>query len=1123
MRQLLQIGLISIVLVRGGFAQDSGLGGVITDPAGQAVSGANITLLNQSTGFQREAKTTDGGVYGFYGLTPGQYRVSISKTGFEPVVREQIQVQVGATQRFDAALQIQGASQSVEIAEDVPLLDADRPSLATEVSSRQYDQLPLVQQGRIRSPVAFVNLAPSVLGGIQLTGAENTSATNYIQVNGSQTQTTELYLDGVQAGRSRPLRQGSYNENAPAVDAIREFRFISTLLPADYGKSGAAVGTFSMKSGSNRLHGSLYEYLRNNALDAQPWGSATRLFTRQNEFGGTAGGPVRIPRVYNGANRTFFFFSYGGSRKRGADAVQLLKIPTPAQIAGNFSGFSTIYDPASTTLDSTGTRYTRTPFPNNIVPARSIDPVAAAVAKYYPAPNLSGARNYSGYSGEKLLDIDAEAARFDHQLDERNQITASFVFTYLPRIVVQTALPAPLIGGQNQPARTNTAQTHWITTPSAHFVNRFSVAMNRYVSPSAPIDNAAVAPLAIGLKGIDSTAPPTITFANSYATVSQNTLQYQTENTFILRDVAYLTIRSHQLRFGGEYRVSQYNDYTPTPASSTLSISNLETALPTSTSNTGDAFASFLLGQVDAATQALPVGLANRQKYAGFFVQDDWKLLPHLTMNLGFRWEFQMPPFEKVGRNSIVSLTTPNPAAGNLPGALLFGGKGNGTSAFGANDFSGIGPRIGLAWQLQPKTVLRGGYGIYYSDLGLTLITAGFQPQASYATPNAGITPAFTLASGFPASQSLTLVQSPSLLNGQNASFYGSNATAMPRLQEWTVSLQRELGHNLLVEATYVGNKGTRLLDSQLSNINQLDPSKLSLGSLLTQNITSAAAVAAGIRAPYPGFTGTVAQALRPYPQYNTLTEIGAKRGASSYQAFQAVVKKRFSNGLSIDGSYVFSRFLGYNSPSATLPGAIDNVLQNAYDSKSEWALMPSDVKHALVINYVYELPFHYTRSRVIEQLISGWSIAAIHRYQSGFPLSILTTNSLPIFNRVLRPNQAADVDPATHISIGDFKLGYSTVINKAAFSAPTPFTFGTASPTDNRLRSFPVLNEDLTLTRRVKFPKGISLTLYGQFFNLLNRHRFTSIDTNFSSSTFGQPGGVSQPRFVQVGARMQF
>lgn len=1103
------------------FAQDAGLNGTVLDAVGRPVPSARVLVKNEQTGINRETNTTEAGVFGVNGLAPGAYAVTLNKDGFDSIERKGLILNVGAQLRLDMKLDVSANKQTINIVEAVPLVDADSPSLATEVSSRQYDQLPLVQQGRIRSPAAFVYLAPSVQGGLAMTGRENTSATNFIQVNGSQTLTTELYLNGVQAGRSRPRAAGSFNENAPAVDAIQEFRFISSLLPADYGKTGAAVGILSMKTGTNKLHGSVYEYLRNNILDAQPWGATQALFTRQNEFGATFGGPVVLPKLYNGRNRTFFFFSYGGSRKRGVDSLNLVRVATPEQIQGNFAGQPLIYDPATTAPDSTG-RLTRSAFPNNVIPRNRLDPVAQAIAKFYPAPNTAGTRNFSGFIGEKLLDIDAEAARVDHQINQRNQLSASFVFTYIPRIVVQSPLPAPLIGGQNQPARTNTGQLHWTLTPSARSLNRLSVALNRYVSPSAPIDNDAIAPAVIGLKGITSSAPPTIIFGNGYVTTAQNALQYQVENTYILRDVAYLTLGAQQLRFGGEYRVSQYNDYTPTPTSSSLGFSNLETALPTSAASTGDSFASFLLGQVSTAALNLPLGVSNRQKYFGFFLQDDWKLSSRFTLNLGIRWEMQLSPYEKVGRYSIVDLTAPNPGAGNRLGAVAFAGKSSTGSPFGDKDASAFGPRIGFAYRLTPKTVLRGGYGLYYSDIGLSFASAGFQAAANFATPDNGVTPAFVLSNGFPNSLSLTPTQNPSILNGQNADFLSSNATAMPRVQEWSLNLQRELPGKSVVEVTYIGNKGTRLLDSQMSNRNQLDPQYLSLGSLLTQNITSAAAVAAGIRAPYPGYTGTVAQALRPYPQYRTLTEVGAKEGASSYNALQLTYKKRLSAGFTLDASYVYSRLYGYHAPSGSLTGAVDNVLQNSFNRRAEWSLMPSDVRNAVVLNYVYNLPFR-SKQKALNALIGGWTIAAIQRYQSGFPLSILANNSLPIFNRVLRPNEVSGAERSTGISLSNWQQGSSALINRAAFSQPAAFTFGNAQPTYEGLRGFPVLSEDINLSKRISFTEQVAATLYGQFFNIFNRHRFTGIDTNLSNASFGQAGSVSQPRFVQLGVRIQF
>jgi hypothetical protein len=1120
------------LLVSGSFtratAQSTGLNGRVLDASGNAVPDVQVVATEIATGVTSMTRSTSAGVFDIFGLTPGAYTVEATKAGFAPARETGVSVTVSTVTKLDILLKVGSVEQSVSVTADASQLESNTASLATQISNKKFDDLALAQQGRIRSPVAFINLAPTVQGSYQLTGAENTSATNYIQVNGSQAQTTELYLDGVQAGRSRPLRQGSYNENAPSVDAIREFKVTTTLLPADYGHTGAAVGTFSMKSGTNRLHGSVYEYLRNNDFDAQPHGTTSPLFTHQNEFGATIGGPVVFPHLYNGRNRSFFFFSYGGSRKTGVDALQLLQIPTQAQIGGNFAGKNTIYDPATTRLDPTGKFFIRDPFPNNVIPANRIDAVAQKIAQYYPTPTpgLTGAKNYSTYSGEKLLNIDAEAARIDHQINDKNLVSGEFVFTYIPRIVVSTGLPSPLVGGQSQPARTNTGQAHWQWTPNVHALNQVALALNRYVSPSAPVSNAAIAPNLIGLPGISSSAPPSITFTNGYAATATNTLQYQVEDTYVLRDVFYLTAGAHQMRFGGELRRSQYNDYTPTPTSSSLAFSNLETANPTSQSSTGDAFASFLLGQVDSGALTLPLEIATRQNYAHFFAQDDWKVLPSLTFNLGLSYEFQSLPYEKANRSSIISLTTANSSAGNLPGATVFAGANART--FARSDYTGIGPRFGFAYQPLPSTVIRGGYGIYYSDTGLTIVTAGFQPQATYSSPNNGNTAAFVLASGFPTSSSLTPTLTPGLLNGQNGSFEANNADDLPRVQEWSLGIEQSFLKNWVLDLSYVGTHGTRLIDPQMSNVNQVDPKYLSLGSTLTQSVTSTAAIAAGITVPYTGFTGTVAQALRPYPQYKTLTSLAAKQGASAYNSLQVVLKKSISHGFTFDGNYTFSRNMGNFAPTSVLTGGVDNVLQNSFNPGAEWSVLPSDVRHALVLNYIYELPFGTGRAFMNKQrweraVFGGFSVSAIQRYQSGFPLSILATNNLPIFNRVLRPNIVAGVDPATHLSANQFNPSVNSVINKAAFSQPAAFSFGNARPTYSGLSNFPIYDEDLAVVRRFPIGEAVQGTFYLQAFNAFNRHRFTSIDTNFNDATFGQPSGVSQARLVQLGLRLQY
>ncbi len=1009
------------------------------------------------------------------------------------------------------------------------LLQPNTAETATTIGGKEYDQLPLVQQGRIRSPAAFVYLAPSVQGNIRLSGTENTSATNEIQVNGSQTQVTEILLEGLSAGKQRT--PGAFNESAPPVDAVREFKFTTTLLPADYGHTGAAVGSFSVKSGTNLLHGSLYEYFRNTALNAHPHGSAVNPPTHQNEFGATIGGPIVIPHVYDGHTRSFFFFSFGGSRKSGVDSLQLLTVPSAAELGGDFSGGATIYDPQTTRLDPTGTHYIRDPFPGNKIPSYRLDTVGKALAAYYPQVAKAGANNYSAYAGEKLLNPDIYTAKIDHQIAAAHRLSLTLVTNNIPRFRVDSALPDPLTAGIRQTAITKTARVNYDWIISANKLNSIAVGYNRFVDSQQPPSEDMDQIQKIGFGGIIGGAFPAITFTNGYATAGVNTAQRSVENSFQMKDIFSWAFANHSLRFGGEFRRTQLNDIVPGITQGTLGFSNKESADPNALSSTGDAFASLLLGQVDTGGIKEPLEIATRRSYGGLFAQDDWKATHRLTVNIGVRWEYQTVPSEAANHSSMVSLTTPNPTAGNIPGALIFAGSGagrSGQSTFASNDFSALSGRIGFAYQAMPSTVVRAGYGLFYSDNELTIVSNGFQPQTSFTTTNNGVSPAFVLQNGYPQNGSLQPTLSPGLINGQSGTYYQPNVAALPRLQEWTASVQQSLGQKWLFEMDYIGNHGSRLVDPQLANINQVNPIYLSLGSLLTQQANSTSAAAAGINLPYSGFSGTVAQALRSFPQYQALTAQSAKAGASIYNAMQVLLRRQFGSNLTLNANYTYSKNMGYSSPSYQGFDSVDNVLQNAYNPSAEWSVLPNDVRHALVLNYIYALPFgrgqrFLDQRGLVNTLAGGWSFTGVHRYQSGFPLSILTNNTLPIFNRVLRPNKVAGVDAATHISAGAYIPGVSRRINPAAFAQPAAFTFGNAAPTYGGLTSFPVFTEDLAAVKHFQVNDHLSWEFYGQFFNAFNHHRYTLIDTNLSDAGFGRGSSVSQPRYIQLGTRMQF
>ncbi len=1112
------------------WAQTAHLNGTVTDPQGSVVAGTSVSVINEATGVHRKTLSSASGVYDLPGLAPGRYTLRVEQPGFAILQRSGVTLEVDTITRVDLRLTVGNVDTTINVNDQPSLLQPNNAETATEIGNKEYDQLPLVQQGRIRSPAAFVYLAPSVQGNIRVGGSENTSATNEIQVNGSQTQVTEILLEGLSAGKQRT--PGAFNESAPPVDAIREFKFTTSLLPADYGHTGAAVGSFSVRSGTNQIHGSLYEYFRNTDLNAHPHGSAINPPTHQNEFGVTIGGPIVIPHVYDGHNRSFFFFSFGGSRKSGVDSLQLLTVPSAAELSGNFSGGPTIYDPQTTRLDPTGTHYIRDAFPNNRIPSERIDRVGRAIAAYYPQVGKGGANNYSAYSGEKLLNPDIYTFKIDHQIAAAHHLSLTLVTNDIPRFRVDSALPAPLTAGIIQEAITKTARVNydWILSPTK--LNSLVLGYNRFVDSQQPPSEDDDQLQKIGLGGIGGGTFPAITFTNGYATAGTNSAQRSVEDSYQLKDTFTWAFASHEVRIGAEFRHTQLNDIVPRIIQGTLGFSNHETADPNSLNNTGDSFASLLLGQVDTGGIQEPLEIATRRSYGGLFAQDDWKATRRLTLNIGVRWEYQTVPGEVANRSSMIKLTTPNPAAGNLPGALTFAGMGSGrsgSSILAPNDYSAVSGRFGFSYLATPSTLLRGGYGLYYSDNELTIVSTGFQPQASFTTTNSGVNPAFVLQNGYPQTGSLQPTLSLSLINGQSGTFYRSNAAAMPRLQEYSLSVQQSLGKKWLFEMDYIGSHGSRLVDAQMSNVNQVNPGYLSLGSLLTQQANSAAAQTAGIKLPYAGFSGTVAQALRPFPQYQTLTEQSAKVGSTIYNALQVLVRRRFGNDLTLNLNYTYSKNMGYSSPGFEGYDAVDNALQNSYNPGAEWAVMPNDVRHALVANYIYALPIgkgqHFLNNPgvVLNAIIGGWSVTGVHRYQSGFPLSVLTNNTLPIFNRILRPNKIQGVDPATHISAGDFIPGISRRINRVAFVQPSAFTFGNAAPTYGDLTGFPVYTEDLAAVKHFQIGDRIQWEFYGQFFNAFNRHRFTLIDTNFSDAGFGQASSVSQPRYIQLGSRIQF
>ncbi len=1117
----LRLALMTMAAAAAAMAQTAQTTGRVTDPTASVVVGARVTVENVETGVRAETATNEQGYYVVASLRSGSYRMLVHKEGFKPITRTGIQLQADDKSRIDFVLELGTVTESVNVVGDVTLLKTDTAELATSITGREYNRLPLIQVGRMRSPASFLFLTPGVHGILNNDGIENNSATNQVQVNGGLKQNTELLVDGLSAAT------GSFNEMSPPVDAILEFKVQGSQMSAEYGRSGAAVVNFTIKSGTNQLHGSAFHYLRNDKLDARNWLAPSTALTRQNEFGVSAGGPIYLPKLYHGRDKSFFFFAYSGARKRGLDNIERVRIPAPDYFHGDFSSLVDargaripIYDPQTTR--PSGSTFVRDLFPGNIIPANRLDPVAVKVSPLFPRPNLSGAGvlNYQDWIGESLLDPDVVTAKIDHSISTRQKFFATFNWNDIPRLRNRVPLPDPVNDGFFQQITSRIFRLNHDFLFSPTVFNNLALGYNRFRNPNGTRSAGGGWPEKLGLTGVPGSLFPVLSFTNGYATAGTTGFSDGINQTYFIRDAATVTRGSHLIKFGAELRWDQTNDRTLSNTSGSYSFNSLGTGLPGNAA-TGDGYASFLLGQVHSGSLNYPASSGTRRAYRGFFVQDDFKLTPTFTFNFGLRFEYERAPFEAADRYSVMSLATPNPGAGNLPGAVVFAGNGPGRTSsrtLSETDYTGWGPRIGFAWRAIPKTVLRGGYGIYYANSVLGLAsTAGFNITGNFASIDNGVTPAFVLRSGFPQNFSREPSISPTVLNNQNATYVEASSGAMPRTQNWSFGIQREITANLLLEANYIANHNTRQSDPQLVNINQVDPKYLSLGSVLAQSVTSSTAVAAGIRVPYPGFTGSVAQALRAYPQYRTLTAAATKAGSSIYHAMELRMRKRLSHGLSLDASYTLSKNIGHNSPSFVGRGGADVVLQDNFNRGLERAILPYDIPHAFLLHYAYDLPLWKTRR------LGGWSFSGIHRYQSGNPIPIFMTNSLPIFNRVLRPDVVPGQALGTAISNGDLDPDSGRVINRAAFQAPPANSFGTAAPYYQNLRNCNVLAEDLSLIKTTAISEKLGTEFYVQFINAFNRHRFGEVDGNWRNATFGAVRAASLPRFIQLGLRVKF
>src|SRR5215472_2473515 len=1200
-----------------GFSQsDRGaIAGTVLDSSGGAVQGATVTSTNANTGVVYRTTSTDTGAYRIPDMQVGVYDVTVTAVGFKTSEQKGVVVQINTTSSLDVTLQAGDVKETLTVISDTPRLQTETSDIGTVVSERQIMELPLAVnatgQSHLRSPETFVFLTPGTSGPGT---ADDPSGIFQAKLAGGQNFGNEVLLDG--ASTARADSGSSFDQTAPSVEALQEFKVTTSTVPAEFGRTTGGVESFTTKSGTNVYHGTLYDIFRNEDLNAKEWfqnlKGQPKDIDKKNDYGGSFGGPVWIPKLYKGHDKTFFFFSWEQYRqKQGSTATS--SVPTAQERAGDFSFLlnpanvlgtnpcdgtqiiqGQIFDPSTTR--TVGGVQCRTAFPNNKVPLSST--VAQNILKFVPEPTSANKNqllpNFFFTTVNPILDT-TWSVRIDHSFSDRNKLFFSFSKRDQESINGSPDLPPPVDGGAfNHPFVTDYYRVGFDHFFSPALLNHLNVGLNRiYNNNVASSANGTDWPAKLGILGAHGPIFPEISFAANtiQGLTGYGTAQFDANyiNSLVVADSVSWTRGRHSVRFGVDWRAYQYSIIDRSHESPGLGFDLAQTAVDATLSGagkTGDAFASFLIG----AVQNWSLAVRSHQprfdsRYVAGYAQDDFKVRSNLMINIGLRYEVETPRSEASNQQSVISLTAPNPGAigprGPLPGALIFGGSGQGRcncSASGAQTYyRDFAPRLGFAYAPDNlfghlgKVVLRGGYAIYYGpldygDFGQSL-TDGYTASKS-ATAN--FAPVIPLDSGIPSFPPPPNLD-PAQLNGSFGFGFGGPTYIAPSygragmVQNWSLEAERQLAPDLILSLGYVGTRATRLRSS-LAQINNLNPKFFPMGNTLNQDISTTT-----IPLPFTGFSGNVGQALRPFPQYGGIdTDCCLENvGQSSYHALLAKVERRFHNGLNLLASYTFSKTL--TDADSALPTFAQfsggSLVQNSYNLKGEKSLSYQDIPHTFVLSYIYELPVgkgkkFLDKGGIANEVLGGWQVGGVQRYQSGQPISFSCNGGQfggPItgYDGCIRlsrvPGQpllsptASSFDPAAptipggpqpgcteNNTNGTFSApaGVTTYFNCAAFLDPNAsglvtqrgFVFGNMPRITGEVRSQKYINEDFSIIKLWGFTESQNLTLKADLVNAFNRHVFGRPDTGPADGTFGAVfGTVDRSRKVQFALRYQF
>jgi len=1118
--------------------------GTVKDSSGAVVPGAQVTALQSSTNASFKTKTTTSGDFTVPSLPVGDYQVRVEITGFKTFVANKVVVAAGATVPLDVTLEVGTAQQTVEVLANAQLIQTEAGRVATEVSNRLVDELPVVVNGAVRSPFDLSSTTAEV------------NSTGQYRVGGGRGGAYGMTLDGSAITTAGQLDSNGVTWtqiNTPSVDALTEFSVTAGGFKADVGHASGGTMSFVSKSGTNQFHGDVYEFLRNQVLDAKGFFGATKPVYKQNDFGVVAGGPIWIPKLYRGRDKSFFFVSYEGFRNRAGATPTPYSVPPQEFYTGDLHNFVDangkmyqIYDPASTTFVNGS--YTRTPFPNNQIPQTRIDPISKSIINYVQPllkPNVSGlvpgtsayVRNNYISNGTTIAPNNKFSIKGDQVLTSKQRISFFFGRTRQEDSYGPTGapgLPKPLAGnpGYN---RSDVYRISHDYTISPTFLNRFYAGGNNWQQNHGSYATYSGAPQSQGIPTTDKgwkeqgicipNYPdcnlnfPQVNFSNSEFTNWGVAAPNGSDNIVVeFHDDMTKTTGSHTFKWGYYNNNTHYNGFGLQNIAGNVTFQVLNTSVPLVTSQAtggGSAFASFLLGQVSGYSLDTPRYLATMFRTHQMYFQDDWRVTQRLTLNLGLRFELNLAPRVGDDQASDLSPTKPNPGAGGLPGALIFAGYGQGREGTHTlvGGFHGFGPRLGFSYSIDPKTAIRGAATRSFGPVtyvGNSSHNLGIVQRITVTDQSQGLSPLWVMQDGAPAWSQVPNID-PSVGNGSNVPYYNGNVASRPSDDlTYSFNIERQITGNSMVEVGYLGMQAAGI-QSTLLAYNQLyipnlpaalNPYTAAGRTLLNSQVGSAAANAAGIVPPWSGFnklwgTGaTVAQSLRPFPQYSTVDTIngqGDRIGHSTYHSLQVKFSKRYSAGLTIQASYVLSKLLTDADSGGGTP-------EDNYNRRLEKSIASYDQTHAVKLNYVYELPFgkgkkFLNHGGVASAIAGGWRFSGIQSYSSGTPFGLGTTVSFPIFNGGNRPTVATYDDWRGAIAGSKFDPAVDKFLQPVSFFGTQPTDrLGTLTRYNPKLRNWPGFGESYSLARTIQFKEQMRLDFRWETFNLFNRTAFGAL-----------------------------